>query len=577
MRRLLLVALLLSTTFYLVLRRTVPLPLPEVTTELLSPYAGHPLLDKYEHLFQASVRGDLGALQRYAKTAPEDFLLYRTLLQLARSALPADERLGYLERVLAFDLVSPLARDDTRRAQLELGQIAEAAGRNRRAIDAYTEALPLDAAAAGLARLEADPRALASIFLEAREYERALAALGDHPAPTIRAPCYAALGEYERALSLYNRWLERSPENRTAKEGKFWVLVALGRYAPAQHLLAELPRNLSAEAALAEAQGDPDAALKAYVQLGGDALWKATELLERRGDASATLPYYLELARTSDHYQDDAAYRAYTLALRLGNSAAASEAAALIPAFSFFGLLQGSSFGPSDQPLPDVTPPALLRSQMLSRAGDDGAALGELLVALKGATDEATTVALAEALQDLGEYGASSEAADFWIDRGSRSRRTWRVAYPQAYRQIVQAQAAQWQVEPAFIWAIMKQESHFYPRAFSTSSAQGLMQLIPSTWDWLAETLAETSGGPFDVSENIRYGTFYLSELLATFEDDLPKSAAAYNGGPGYIGRLLDEPYINNQADFYRYISRNETREYVQHVMLNYAVYRALH
>ena len=578
MRRLLSAALLLATVVYLTLLRTVPVPLlPEVRVSVKSPYTGEPLLGAYEQVFQAKVRGDLKALQNYVETATEDFLLYRTLLQLARSSLPAGERMRYLERVLAFELVSPLARDDARRAQLELARITEDAGRKSRALDAYAEALPLDEAARGLVRLETDPRTLATIFLEAREYERTLAALGSHPAPAIRARCYAALGEHKNALNAYNRWLERSPGSRAAREGKVWTLIALGRYAAARRVLstADTPPQPSAEAALAVAQDDPEAALEAYMQMGQDGLWKATELLERRGDTAAALPYYLELARTETAYQDDAAYRAYTLARRLGDEAATSEAAALVPAFSFFGLLLGSSVPFISERLPRVTPPALARSRALVRAGDDEAALGELLIALKRAPDEATTVALAEALQDLGEYGASSEAADLWLGRGSRSRRTWLSAYPRAYSEIVQEQAARWDVEPSFIWAVMRQESHFYPRAFSTSDAQGLMQLIPSTWDWLAELLEETPGDPFDASENVRYGTFYLSKILATFSKE--ESSAAYNGGPGYIGRLLDEPYIGDEADFYRFIGRAETREYLQQVMLNEAVYKALY
>ena len=580
MRRLLLAALFLTSVLYLALLRTVPAPLPllDVRVNVRSPYAGEPLLGAYERVFQANVKGDLKALQRYVETAPEDFLLYRTLLQLSRSSLSADERLGYLERVLAFELISPLARDDIRRAQLELARVAEQAGHKRRAVDAYAEALPLDAAAAGLARLETDPRTLAGIFSEARDPERALAALRGHPAPAIRAPSYAALGEYDRALSAYNRWLARSPGSERAKEGKLWALIALGRYESARGLLTELPRNLSAEAALAEVQGDSDAVLEAYLQMRSSyGLWQATELLEKRGDPAAALPYYLELARTSGDYQDDAAYRAHTLAQHLGDSAAMATARALIPPLSFFNLLQGNTFTLPVESLRHVTPPALLRSRDLARVGDDEAAFGELLVALKEATDEATTVALAEELQQLGEYGASTEAATLWVNRGSRSRRTWLAAYPQAYRQVVQAQAAQWDVDPAFIWAIMRQESLFYPRAVSTSSAQGLMQIIPSTWDWLAELLAETPTDPLDVTQNIRYGTFYVSKLSDTFENDLAESAAAYNGGPGYIGRLLDEAHVKDRNDFYRFISRSETREYVQRVMVNYSIYTALH
>jgi len=580
MRRSLFATLLVASALYLgLLHRPTLLPLPEVAVQLRTPYGNQPQLSEYDRLFRAGLQGDTGALRRFVETAPDSFLLYRTLLRLARTSdIPTAARLGYLERVLAFELISPLARADHRRAQLMLARVAEEAGRKTRAVAAYTEALPLAAAAGGLARLETDPRALARIFLEARDPERALAALQGRSAPAIRAPSYAALGDYGRALTAYDRWLERSPGSRAAREGKLGVLIALGRYAPARALLEALPPNPSAEAALAEAQGDTEAALGAYLRMESDeGQWRAAALLEERGEAAAALPLYLELAQSPADYQDDAAFRAYVLARRLDDSAAAAEARARIPPFSYFGLLAGHRLELPAEPLPRVTPPAVRRSRALERAGDDEAALGELLVALKGSSDEATTVALAEALQRLGEYGASTEAAASWVERGSRARRTWRAAYPQAYDRTVRSQAARWGLEPAFIWAVMRQESLFYPRAVSTSEARGVMQIVPDTWDWLAERLNEPPADPFDVPQNIRYGTFYISTLLSTFGGDLSRSAAAYNGGPGYIGSVLDEPYVNDQADFYRFIGRSETREYVQHVMLNHAVYTALY
>lgn len=581
MRRALLLALLLATALYLSLLffRSVPLPLPKTAVTFRTPYRNESLLTEYDRLFRASLRDDTQVLQRYVQTAPEGFLLYRTLLQLARDPdLPAAARLGYFGRVSALELPSPLARDDVKRAQLEIAGVAEAARNKPRAVAAYQNALPLEAAAAGLRRLESNPRALARIFLAAHEPERALTALGNVSAPAVRAPAYAALGDYERALGVYNRWLQRSSGSVPARQGKVAALLALARYDQAEALLQTLPEDLTTEAALAEAQGDVNAALSAYLGTGDSAgSWHATRLLEEHGRAAEALPLYLELAQGTSDYQDDAAYRAYVLAQHLNDEAVAAKADALIPAFSYFGLLRGGTVALPGEPLARLTPPALKRARALIRAGDLEAALGELLVAIQHAPDEATTIALAEALQGLGEYGTSTEAASRWLHRGSRARRTWLTAYPRAYRETVETQAALRGLEPAFIWAIMRQESLFYPRAVSTSEAKGLMQIVPETWHWLAELLEEPAADPFSVSDNIRYGTFYVSRLLTMFAGDLPSSAAAYNGGPGYIQSVLDSSLVATEADFYRFISRDETREYVQRVMLNHAVYTTLY
>lgn len=585
MLRILALTLVLGAGFSAWWTRPAPLPLPDVSGGVRTPYRGERLAG-YDRLFWAELRGDRAEIARLAETAT-GYLRYRALLKLARDETrPPAERLRALEQVLAYGLISPLRRDDLRRAQLELGDLAAAAGRTAAAAAAYGEALPLAGAGRGLSRLDLAPRERARIFLAARDPEAALRALRGVPAPELRAPALAATGELEGALRTYGRVLRRRPGDEGALEGRFRVLVALGRFRQAERLLPELADPLGGAARLAEAENDPDAALAAYSDLyldRGDegSGWAAAGLLERRGEAAAALPLYLDLARTGSDYRDDAAFRAYTLAIRAGNAEAARAADALVPADSFFGLLRGKTRPVPAGRLERATPPVLELSRQLREAGDTEAALGELLLALGDARSEAAAVAVAEALQALGEYGASSERARGFIDAGSRARRTYRVAYPRAYAGAVQAAAREFGVPPALVWAVMRQESHFYPRAVSVSSARGPMQFVPGTWNYVAELLNEPPADPFGVAASARYGAFYLSRLRASFGGNLAYSVAAYNGGPGYVGGLLDEPHLAphaaTEADFYRFITRDETREYVARVLYNYAVYTELY
>ena len=564
--------------------RPLALPLPEVAVTFNVPYQ-RDILGDYKRLFRAELRGDSATLEQFVAASPDTYLRYRTLLSLARSTqLPATERLGYLEQVLAFGLISPLARDDQKQAQLTLGRLAEQAGARVRAAAAYGAALPLTEAAQGLARLKLEPRTRARIFLAAREPERALMALRGVSAPELRAPALAASGDDVRALKVYNRLLVK-PADAEALGGKFRVLLSLRRYAQAEALVPTLPNPQEADVRLAEAEDDPEMMLAAYLGLGDDrSLWHAAGLLETKGEVSAAVPLYLRVAQSSDDssdYRDDAAFRAYTLATRLGDTATAGAADALIPADSFFGLLRGKTFSVPGGRLKRVKPPVLVLSKALQEAGDPEAALGELLVALSQSRDEPTTVALAEALQSMGEFSASTLAANAYLRKGSRARRTYRVAYPRAFAGNVLTQARAYNLRPALLWAVMRQESLFYPRAVSFSGARGLLQLIPSTWDYVAELLGESPGVPFNPSANIRYGAFYLSKLLTQFDGSLPESIAAYNGGPGYVSRLLETLTLTNAddfyPDFYRAITRDETREYVSRVMFNYVVYNELY
>jgi soluble lytic murein transglycosylase-like protein len=106
-------------------------------------------------------------------------------------------------------------------------------------------------------------------------------------------------------------------------------------------------------------------------------------------------------------------------------------------------------------------------------------------------TEREDAIPWPRALQQIGEFRQSQRAAQRWLNAGDRDPRVWRLAYPLAYPESTLVHAASFDVEPALVWAVMRQESAFSPVAVSTSNAQGLMQVIPSTWDWLAELQRE--------------------------------------------------------------------------------------
>ncbi len=111
-----------------------------------------------------------------------------------------------------------------------------------------------------------------------------------------------------------------------------------------------------------------------------------------------------------------------------------------------------------------------------------------------------------------------------------------------------------------------------------SSNAQGLLQVVPSTWTWLAELQKETPGDPFNVATNIRYGTFYVQWLLNYLQQDLELVMVSYNRGQGYIKRLFESSFVaGNKDDLYREIDTLEAREYLQSVMVNYQVYKYLY
>ena len=125
-----------------------------------------------------------------------------------------------------------------------------------------------------------------------------------------------------------------------------------------------------------------------------------------------------------------------------------------------------------------------------------------------------------------------------------------------------------------------KGSSRFARRFLSKASRAGL---IPpsrprSVRDWIAELRREDPGDPFDVETNIAYGATYLAWLTNYFDGDIELVIASYNGGQGYVRRLFTSDFVAEDKDeFYREIDRSETREYLQRVYENLAVYRALY
>jgi soluble lytic murein transglycosylase-like protein len=117
-----------------------------------------------------------------------------------------------------------------------------------------------------------------------------------------------------------------------------------------------------------------------------------------------------------------------------------------------------------------------------------------------------------------------------------------------AYDNIIETAAADYDVRPDLVRAVIQVESGYDPRARSNKGAMGLMQLMPMT----ASDLGVRN--PYNPTENIRGGVAYLKSLLDRYSDET-LALAAYNAGPTAV-----EKY-GNAVPPYR-----ETQQYVDRV-----------
>ncbi len=152
-----------------------------------------------------------------------------------------------------------------------------------------------------------------------------------------------------------------------------------------------------------------------------------------------------------------------------------------------------------------------------------------------------------------------------------------RLIYPKKYDEIVAKYAEKYAVPQELVFAVIKAESGFDADAVSHVGAIGLMQIIPSTCEWLAEYhLSENAStlSLYDAETNIRYGVYYLQYLFSRF-GSWEKALIAYNWGEGNLSDFLeDEGYTD--GDYYS-IPVRETRNYVKKVMNYWETYKKLY
>lgn len=151
--------------------------------------------------------------------------------------------------------------------------------------------------------------------------------------------------------------------------------------------------------------------------------------------------------------------------------------------------------------------------------------------------------------------------------------------FPLRYVDIVNENAEMFDLDPAFVFAVIHAESRFNSRAVSRVGASGLMQIMESTAYWIAPRVGlddfDYEVHIFDPEINIRLGVYYLHNLANAF-GDLEVALAAYNAGRGNVHRWLNDPEFSSDGVTLDYIPFSETRNYLIRVADNERIYTFL-
>ncbi|MDP2256899.1 MAG: transglycosylase SLT domain-containing protein [Polaromonas sp.] len=150
--------------------------------------------------------------------------------------------------------------------------------------------------------------------------------------------------------------------------------------------------------------------------------------------------------------------------------------------------------------------------------------------------------------------------------------------FPMPFREAVIKRSQSINLDPAYVYGLIRQESRFIMDARSGVGASGLMQVMPATARWTARKIGLEGFSPEQINDrdtNITIGTAYLKLALDDLNGSMPMAAAAYNAGPGRP-RTWRNGHVLDAAIWAENVPFSETRDYVKKVLSNATNYAAI-
>lgn len=375
----------------------------------------------------------------------------------------------------------------------------------------------------------------------------------------------AKAGDREAALQRFSELVARDPAGEHAGEATF--RMALMRRVQGQHAQAlELLEGLEKKGAGAEDSFERERSL--YWQgRAQQALGKSDAALERWARLSELHPttYYGLLARRRIAELD--APRAAALEKR----ARASGREELFPRYAG----------------PVAKEPGFLAAVELLRLGFGNQVPQELLGLDRTQLSRESLQLMVLVLSYSGETRPAHGLARLWLKRDltapitADNRAFWEIAYPRAFRDMVETSAKQADtLDPDLLQALIREESALDPKALSWAGALGLAQLMPATAGQVASQLKLRRPSTADLLQpqlNLRLGARYLADVLKRAKGQPEYALAGYNAGESAVKRWKNETPGLELDEWVEHIPLHETRNYVKRVLRSYTTYRLLY
>lgn len=148
--------------------------------------------------------------------------------------------------------------------------------------------------------------------------------------------------------------------------------------------------------------------------------------------------------------------------------------------------------------------------------------------------------------------------------------------YPVKYKDIVFEAAEQNNLERTLIFSVIKIESGFNEKAKSKKGALGLMQITPSTGEYIAKMLNVKQYDLLQPETNVKFGCYYLKYLINRFKNT-ETALCAYNAGESTVSIWLNNPDYSDDKIALKSIPFSETNEYINKYKKTFSKYKKIY
>lgn len=371
--------------------------------------------------------------------------------------------------------------------------------------------------------------------------------------------------EYDPALDAFRELQQRFPNGSKASYAHWkaaWLSLRQGRNEQAKKLFEE-------QIAAYPTGNETSAAL----------YWRA-RLAEEENQPAMARAFYQKL---SDRYRNY--YYAELGRQRMKKLAPVADPPGQFPLLDHVPPLEhGDKITLAEPPADDLH---LQKARLLGNGGLVDLAVRELGAAASDDDDKSWCPAeTAQLYIDTGHFDRAIEVMKhsvpsyFAVDIPMLPREYWEALFPRPYWPDLKRYSIANGLDPYLVASLIRQESEFNPVAVSRANAVGLMQLLPKTGKTVAHQVSlkrYNASQLYTPAVNLELGTRYFRGMVDRFGGSFEEALAAYNAGSDRVEEWMGQGTYRDSAEFVESIPFTETREYVQAILRNAAVYRQLY